>query len=319
MMRSLALVVISVFLLTDCAHSQPVQSNRRMAIYPFQDSPESTQAHVSQKLYDRLVSGISASGSYQLVDRQFLEQVITEQRLPSGVFDKTTAVKLGKLLNVSFILAGTITTFTVNQNAGDDATGVYGTVTVGATARLINTQTGEIVAAPSVTETARGVLRLKPPPPAPQKECALVLGHMICGPTPKAPTPPHVELKTLDQVFNDAVEACGHSLSASLAMPGGPTSSTGANSVSASAAPTMVIGVADGITYVNKGSGSGLQMGQVFQVYRVIQTDLNGTPVTRKNKICTLTISDVEAKNSSGSCAGGLPVNSDVAEAAELQ
>jgi hypothetical protein len=79
-----------------------------------------------------------------------------------------------------------------------------------------------------------------------------------------------------------------------------------------------VIGVSEGQTFINKGASSGLKVGQVFQVYRVIQTGLtnpdDGTPVTRKNQICTLTLSDVEDRNSSGACANGSPASGDLAE-----
>ncbi len=316
-MKAFGLIVLPILFVTECAHGQQPQQPKRIAIYPFQDTATSAHQQIGLKLYDRLVSRITDSGTYQVVDRQFLEQVVNEQRLPKGLFDDATAVKLGKLLNVSMSLFGTITTFTVNQNASEDSTGFYGTVTVGATGRLISTETGAIIKAPTANETARGMVRLKPPPPPAARPCTFVMGHQICGPTPTPPARPQVELKTLEQLMDEAIEACGRSLATGVTVTSGAQISSPIAASSATTAIT-VIGLSEGLTFINKGSSSGLKVGQVFQVYRIIKTGLtnpdDGTPVTRKNQICTLTLSDVEDRNSSGACAGGSPASGDIVE-----
>jgi len=223
---------------------------------------------------------------------------------------------VGKLLNVPVILFGTVTTFTVNPNASDDATGIYGTVTVAATARIVSTESGAILKAPVANETARGMIRLKPLPPAPQRPCTMILGQRICGPAPAVTAAPRVELKTLEQLLDQAIEACGRSLVTQImAMPVARTSVATASSP---LAKVSVIGVSDGMTYINRGSEAGLKVGQEIRIYRVVQTGLvnpdDRTPVTRKNQICTLTLSDVEQRNSGGNCVGGSPLSGDNAE-----
>jgi len=39
-----------------------------------------------------------------------------------------------------------------------------------------------------------------------------------------------------------------------------------------------------------------------------------GKPLTRKNPVCTLTLSDVEDSNASGKCVGDLPASRDIAD-----
>ena len=77
-----------------------------------------------------------------------------------------------------------------------------------------------------------------------------------------------------------------------------------------------VAGVADNLTYINSGATVGLRVGQMFQVYRVTAGSGNGrgTTLTRRQFICTLTLSDVQERSASGTCRGDVPARLDVAE-----
>lgn len=310
-MRLSSLVPALVFLVS--AHAQ-VQQARRIAIYSFQDIYTSQGAQIGQKLYDRLLSKLTDSGAYQIIDRQFLEKVIKEQQLPIGRFDASTAVTIGKLVNVAAIVDGTITTATVNQRSSEDATGYYGTVTVAATARLISTETGALLKAPTASESARGMIQIKPQ----QRTCKATPFRGVVCTTPPAPS---ADTKTMDQLLDEAIEACARSLATNLAAASllvATSSSAEMPSIPRMATPATVIGAADGITYLNKGASAGLKVGQVLQVYRVVSSGLNdpdtGKPLIRKSPVCTLTLSDVEERSSSGKCAGSSPTSGDAAE-----
>ena len=303
-----------------CAASSQVQQARRIAIYSFQDIGSSGGQQVGQRLYDRLLSKLIDSGAYQVFDRQFLERVMKEQGMPAGVFDSTTAVQLGRLANVSAIVAGTITTFTYNQHSSEDSVGYYGTVTLAATARLISTETGAMVAAPTVSQSSHGLVQMKPVP-QPQRNCRNVpFRGMVCT-TPDAPAAPNVETSTMEQLLDRAIEACALSLAKDVAEAGPKVSTSSyvnAPDTPPMATPATVIGVADGLTYVNKGAFAGLRIGQVLQVFRVtslaITDPRDGRPLTRKNPVCTLTLSELGDRDSSGRCAGNPPQNGDSAE-----
>lgn len=312
-MKTIAVVAFPLFsILGLYAYGQQNHQIKRLAIYPFQDNISNRQL-IGQKLYDKLVSRITDSGTYQVVDRQFLDKIVTEQQLPKGLFDDATAVRLGKLMNVSVVLVGTISTVNVNQNAGDDPSAWYGAVTIEATGRLISTETGAIIKAPTASNTARGPLRQKPAQAAPPPKCVTILGNRVCAPPSAAPSAPHVDLVTLDQLADRAVDAVGAQLTAEIVAVSGSAISS-----APSLAPISVIGLVDGQTYIDKGTGAGLKVGQTLQVFRTVNTGLtnpsDGSPVTRKNQICVLTLTDVEEKNASGACSGGSPSSGDSVE-----
>ena len=318
-MKLSSFAVELVFLTNAAAQDQQA---RRIAVYSFVDIYSSSGAQVGQKLADRLLSKLADSSVYQVIDRQFLQQVLKEQQLPAGRFDASTAVKIGKLLNVAAVLDGTITTFTANPRSSEDSVGYYGTVTVAATARLISTETGAILKAPVASEAAKGIVQVKPPPP-PQPNCRFVpiLGR-ACSPGKVTPQP-SVETKTMEQLMDEAIEACARSLSASITAVSSSVATSATISADREAPPpaniAAVIGVSEGLTYINKGVGSGLKVGQVLQVYRVstvpgLTDPETGKPLTRKNPVCTLTLSDVEDSNASGRCIGNLPASRDVAD-----
>ena len=318
-MKPSSFALALVFLAGAAAQDQPT---RRIAVYSFVDIYTSTGAQVGQKLADRLLSKLADSSVYQVIDRQFLEQVMREQQLPTGRFDASTAVRIGKLVNVAAVVDGTITTATANPRFSEDSVGYYGTVTIAATARLISTETGTILKAPVASETAKGIVQVKPPLP-PQPTCRIVpiLGRS-CSPGKVAP-PPSVETKTMDQLVGEAIEACARSLAINITAVSSSVATSSmisANSPASSAANVaVVVGVSDGLTYINKGLGSGLKAGQVLQVYRVsvvpgLTDPDSGKPLTRKNPVCTLTLSDVEDSNASGKCIGNAPASRDSAD-----
>jgi hypothetical protein len=321
------------------ATAQPqVQQARRIAVYSFQDIASSGQQQVGQKLYDRLLSRLIDSGAYQVFDRQFLERVMAEQGVqvgagnagrapaprmpprPPGAFDSATAVQAGKFANVAAIVEGTITTFTYNQHSSEDAIGWYGTVTVAATARLISTETGAMLTAPSVTQAARGMVGLKTQP-TPQPSCRQRFGVGYICTTPQAPAPPSVDTKTMEQLLDEGIEACARSLAQDLADAGplvGNSSYLNAPATPPMASPATVIGVSEGMTYVNRGKNAGLKVGLVLQVSRLSPSGLTdpgtGRPITKKSLVCTLSLGAVEPGSSSGICTGGIPANGDIAE-----
>ena len=119
------------------------------------------------------------------------------------------------------------------------------------------------------------------------------------------------------------MEACAQSLAKDLAAASSSVASSAATAAnlppSSSANAAVVVGVSEGLTYINRGSNSGLRAGQVLQVYRLstvpgLSDPDTGKPLTRKNQICTLTLSDVEETNASGKCVGDLPASRDNAD-----
>ncbi len=97
---------------------------------------------------DVFVTELVKSGKFTVVDREQLDAMMQEKHLTqSGDIDKSTAMKLGKLLGLNYLLTGAVTEY-----GNTDVSGGGGGVSAGKrkfvaalNARLINASTGEIV------------------------------------------------------------------------------------------------------------------------------------------------------------------------------
>lgn len=102
---------------------------------------------ISELLINELVN----NGTYTVVDRSKLEQVLKQQNR-SGTMDAGTAAEIGKQLGVDAVLIGTITKFNVDkQSGGGSFMGIGGgssktKAIVQIDARLIGTASGDILA-----------------------------------------------------------------------------------------------------------------------------------------------------------------------------
>jgi curli biogenesis system outer membrane secretion channel CsgG len=123
-----------------------------------------TDQDVGKGISDLLVQRLVTDGKYSVIERTALDKILGEQNFSnSDRADSTTAAKIGRILGVDAIIIGTITQFgrdDQHTNVGAGGFGGYGSklglggvsthkakAVVGVTARLINTSTGEIMAA----------------------------------------------------------------------------------------------------------------------------------------------------------------------------
>ncbi len=116
---------------------------------------------VGKGIADLLVTDLVKDGSFSIIERKALDKIMTEQNFSnSNRADPTSAAKLGKLLGVDAILIGSITEFgnetkKTNLGGGGGNWGGFGLggvghsnskANVGIDARLVNVDTGEILA-----------------------------------------------------------------------------------------------------------------------------------------------------------------------------
>ena len=128
-----------------------------------------TNEDVGKGIADLLVDRLVASGIYTVIERKAIDKIMAEQNFSnSDRADSTTAAKLGRLLGAEVIVMGSVTQF----GRDDKSMGIAGTAlsgfgskygfgnagkksakaVVGITARLVNTDTGEVLA----SESAKG-------------------------------------------------------------------------------------------------------------------------------------------------------------------
>jgi len=123
-----------------------------------------THVDLGKGLANRLVNELVKNGTYSVIDRQALDKVLQEQNFQnSNRSDPSTAAQIGKMLGVDAIVAGAVTKFgRDDQNKGVSTSGVgigpigiggvrhsSSKAVVGLDLRLIDVQTGEILAVAS--------------------------------------------------------------------------------------------------------------------------------------------------------------------------
>jgi curli biogenesis system outer membrane secretion channel CsgG len=116
---------------------------------------------VGKGVTDLLIAQLVKNGTYSIIERQALDKIMAEQNFSnSDRANPSSAAKLGKLLGVDAIIVGSVTQFgneTKKQNIGGGGGnwGGYGiggfghsksNANVGLTARIVNVDTGEIMA-----------------------------------------------------------------------------------------------------------------------------------------------------------------------------
>jgi curli biogenesis system outer membrane secretion channel CsgG len=120
-----------------------------------------TDVDIGKGIADLLVTDLVKDGSFSIIERKALDKIMAEQNFSNSErADPASAARLGKLLGVDAILVGSITQFgnetkKTNIGGGGGNWGGYGvggighsksSANVGITARLVNVDTGEIIA-----------------------------------------------------------------------------------------------------------------------------------------------------------------------------
>ena len=158
---------ISIVLLTMLfALSADAQLKKRVGIGVFEDRSGSGYHHLGSGVADMLATALVKSGKFLVIERQELDRIIAEQKLgESGLVTEQTAPKLGKLLGAELFVIGSVTECgTKESNIGGNVPMFGGALKTKKArtvvdVRLVNTTTGEIIAAESKegSESTTGV------------------------------------------------------------------------------------------------------------------------------------------------------------------
>src|SRR5688572_271561 len=171
MPRILSFFMCLVLLLV--ADAASAQQKKRVAILSFDDAAVEASAakavgtsqDVGGFLADVVVKEVLKGSTYTVIERRAIDQVLKEQNFSnSNRVDPKTAAAIGRLLGVDAIIMGSVTQFGVEESAVALGSGPLGRVTrgvlsggkrinakatVGLTARMVDTRTGEILTAAS--------------------------------------------------------------------------------------------------------------------------------------------------------------------------
>jgi curli biogenesis system outer membrane secretion channel CsgG len=317
-------VFVVVVALLCAATMLQAQQKKRVAIMNFdyatvQNSVSAifgVNQDIGKGIADLLVDKLVNDGTYSVIERKALDKIIAEQNFSnSDRADPSSAAKIGKILGVDAIIIGSITQFgrddkkTSVRGAGlGGVTGRFGLggvskneskAVVAITARMINTDTAEILAsATGRGESTRSGASLIG---AGGSNTALGAGGLDMSSSNFA-----------NSILGEAVRSSVNSVAQQLEAKAGsmPVKVVTIDGLVADASP-------DGTLILNVGSTAGLKVGDRLAVKRVGRkiTDPATGKVLRQmeDAIGQVTITEVDAGSSVGKFSGtGTPKVGDV-------
>jgi curli biogenesis system outer membrane secretion channel CsgG len=237
-------MVVAVGIVTAVPGTALAQAKIRVAVMNFENN--TTWAWWGDNLgaaaADELATQLVQTGKYTVVERRELASILQEQNLgASGAVTGATAAKVGKLLGVQLILTGSITSFGIKRTSIGlrGIGGTYANAESKVDARLVNTETGEVM----VVATGQGNKRMG--------------GGYFRGVNAEQTFDQGVAQEALrpavEQVVLKLTEQAGSLQSMTPAAPEGQIVSTRA-----------------GLYYINRGQGAGIKVGQKFTVHHVV-------------------------------------------------
>ena len=169
-------LTFTIFMMLALAVSLAAQPKKRIAVMNFEYGTVQgnvaaifgTNQDIGKGITDLMVNTLVSDGVYSVIERQALDKVLAEQNFSnSDRADPNSAAKLARILGVDAIVIGSITQFGRDDKStgvGGRAFGGFGSklgigsvgqkeakAVVGITARMINTDTAEILASATGT------------------------------------------------------------------------------------------------------------------------------------------------------------------------
>ena len=306
-----------VTVLLTAATIAPAQQKKRVAVMNFDYATVqsnvaaifNTNQDIGKGISDMLVDRLVSSGAYSVIERKALDKIMAEQNFSnSDRADANSAAKLGRLLGANVIIVGSITQFGRDDKSvgvGGGAFGGFGSkyglggvgkknakAVVVLTARLVNVDTGEILASASGKgESKRSGMNL--------------LG---AGGGNGGGGGGDVNMNSsnfANTIIGEAVNEAVNDLSAKLVQDAGtlPTQVVTIDGLVADASGGQLV--------LNVGKNKGVKVGDKLEVRhtgRVITDPATGKVLRRMDSpIGTVTITDVDDTSSVGTFSGATP------------
>ncbi|MCD6117829.1 hypothetical protein J7K93_12495 [bacterium] len=148
-----------IILLSSAANAQ---LKRRIAVFSFEDKTSHPYrwwngGSPGDGMADMLVTTLVKNGKYRVIERQEIDKIMQEQNLgQSGRVTQQSAVAIGRLLGVELAVFGSVSEFGYKKSSTRGRIKGIGigvkkqSATVAIDVRIVNTTTGEILAAENV-------------------------------------------------------------------------------------------------------------------------------------------------------------------------
>jgi curli biogenesis system outer membrane secretion channel CsgG len=306
--------VIVVGMMTTLVPGAAAQHKKRIAVLNFdygtvQSSVSGmfgTNVDVGKGISDLLVQQLVTDGKYSMIERNAIDKILSEQNFGnSDRVDPATAAKIGKVLGVDAVVMGSITQFGRDDQNKTYGGGAMGGVTskfgiggvqkreakavVGITARLVDTTTGEILAAVTGSGTST------------RKGTSLV-GAGGGGNTAAGGNTDMTSKNFGETILGEAVHQAVTQMATQLddkadALPARKAVFAG-----------LVADVSGNTLILNIGRNSGVQVGDIVEISRPVRTVKD--PATGKviktitNTMGTATVTEVDADSATANFSG---------------
>jgi curli biogenesis system outer membrane secretion channel CsgG len=227
----------------------------RVAVLEFKNKAEGyawAWYRAGEAAQDMFVTELVRKGNFRVMEREKLDAILQEKNLQlSGDIDPKTAVKLGKMIGVEYLIAGSVTELGVADRDVSVPSGLFGgripsvnvrsqKMDAGVDARAFSTQTGEIVWADTATEST--------------SDSSVYVAGAGGGVEDR---------RKLDRLLRPVVVRLAESLGQTK------IATTGLGGTSdASGVVGKIAKASGGAIYVNVGAEAGIKEGDEFDVYR---------------------------------------------------
>ncbi len=319
--------IVTIVVLGALVPSAAAQHKKRVAVLNFEygtvrttvESVFGTSVDVGKGISDLLVQQLVTDAKYSVIERNAIDKIMNEQNFAnSDRADSATAAKIGRILGVDAVIMGTITQFgrddqskTIGGEAVGGLTRKFGLggvqkrdakAVVAITGRLVDTTTGEILAA--VTGTGQS-----------SRKGTSLLGAGGSDAGEGRGAYDMTSKNFADTIMGEAVHQAVTQMATQLdekadALPSRKAEFSG-----------LVADVSGSSIILNIGRNSGVQVGDTVEVSRAVRTVKD--PATGKviktitNKMGTATITEVDADSSTANYSGAAPAK--VGDAAKSQ
>ena len=239
---------VAAALLLSFAGGVVAQERPRVAVIPFDNRTDWWAESMGEVAADMIVTRLVNSGAFSVIERERLQAILAEQGFQlSGQVNPNDVVEIGRMAGVMYLITGSVTRFSIDERG----TRVLGR-NVGYTeaesemnVRAFSTETGEIITATEGSGTKRLV----------NVSGVISMSAMNEGVAEEALGP------ASDQIVEALVGERDRFVITDMSGP--------------AVIPAIVGTAADGSLYIDQGENSGVQVGQRFEVHRVIDEIVN--------------------------------------------
>jgi curli biogenesis system outer membrane secretion channel CsgG len=278
--RILTGVLLVAFILVAAGLAQEIEEKpltglkKRVAVFNFENKSDYGRGNVGEGMADMLTTELVKSGNYRVIERAELQSVMQELKLGlTGMVTSNTAAQVGKQLGVELAVFGSVTEFGQKEESKGIGFGKrkFGANQIKARVaidlRIVNVETGEILAADNVAKEESQT------------------GISVAIPDFNFQNQAEFD-KTL---VGKATRACTQEIVGKIEAQMGKVPWYG-----------KIIKESGGMVYINRGVGSGLQVGNVLEAYspgeELIDPETGISLGSEESKIGRVQIIDVQQK-----------------------